>query len=64
MYSLYRFSDKTKNNWEERDEFEKVPGKYDLLHMDYSDDKDTTDSKPKDDESKDPPKKVGMNFYL
>lgn len=29
--------DKTKNLWEERDDFEKVPGKYDMLHMDYSD---------------------------
>ena len=33
--SFYRFSDKTKNNWEDRNSFEKVQGKYDLLKMDY-----------------------------
>ncbi|KAK2498914.1 hypothetical protein MC885_003942 [Smutsia gigantea] len=31
-----KFHDKTKNNWEDRERFEKVPGKYDLLQMDYS----------------------------
>ena len=30
-----RFSDKTKNDWDDRDNFEKVQGKYDLLKMDY-----------------------------
>ncbi|XP_018018963.1 poly [ADP-ribose] polymerase 2 isoform X2 [Hyalella azteca] len=32
-----KFRDKTRNDWHARSEFEKVPGKYDLLHMDYSD---------------------------
>ncbi|KAF2349553.1 Poly(ADP-ribose) polymerase regulatory domain [Trinorchestia longiramus] len=32
-----KFRDKTRNEWSCRDCFEKVPGKYDLLHMDYSD---------------------------
>uniref|UniRef100_A0A2P2HY51 Poly [ADP-ribose] polymerase n=1 Tax=Hirondellea gigas TaxID=1518452 RepID=A0A2P2HY51_9CRUS len=31
-----KFSDKTRNDWDCRDEFEKVQGKYDLLHLDYS----------------------------
>ncbi|XP_050773804.1 poly [ADP-ribose] polymerase 2 isoform X6 [Gopherus flavomarginatus] len=29
-----KFLDKTKNHWAERGNFQKVPGKYDLLHMD------------------------------
>ncbi|XP_062061525.1 poly [ADP-ribose] polymerase 2 isoform X2 [Lepus europaeus] len=31
-----KFFDKTKNNWEDREKFEKVPGKYDMLQMDYA----------------------------
>lgn len=31
-----KFLDKTKNEWENRDLFDKVPGKYDLVFMDYS----------------------------
>ncbi|XP_044137189.1 poly [ADP-ribose] polymerase 2-like [Bufo gargarizans] len=31
-----RFFDKTKNLWTERDDFEKVPGKYDFLRLDYN----------------------------
>ena len=31
----YRFSDKTVNQWEDRNNFVKSPGKYDLLSMDY-----------------------------
>lgn len=31
-----KFKDKTKNNWEERDEFVKFSGKYDLVILDYS----------------------------
>ncbi|XP_023559896.1 poly [ADP-ribose] polymerase 2 isoform X2 [Octodon degus] len=31
-----KFLDKTKNNWEDRERFVKVPGKYDMLQMDYS----------------------------
>ena len=36
IFKSFRFSDKTKNDWDSRDCFEKVPGKYDLLAMDYS----------------------------
>jgi len=48
LWSL-RFSDKTKNTWEDRHNFEKVPGKYDLLIMDYNADqegKDAVDAAP------------------
>ncbi|KAM7379697.1 hypothetical protein PAMP_005231 [Pampus punctatissimus] len=31
-----KFLDKTKNEWEDRENFEKVPGKYDMVFMDYS----------------------------
>uniref|UniRef100_A0A8C7ES47 Poly [ADP-ribose] polymerase n=1 Tax=Neovison vison TaxID=452646 RepID=A0A8C7ES47_NEOVI len=31
-----KFLDKTKNNWEDREKFKKVPGKYDMLEMDYT----------------------------
>ncbi|XP_069044736.1 poly [ADP-ribose] polymerase 2 isoform X2 [Lepisosteus oculatus] len=31
-----KFFDKTKNEWEDRSRFEKVAGKYDIVHMDYS----------------------------
>ncbi|XP_007241737.2 poly [ADP-ribose] polymerase 2 isoform X2 [Astyanax mexicanus] len=31
-----KFLDKTKNEWEDRANFEKVPGKYDLVFMDYT----------------------------
>ncbi|XP_068248872.1 poly [ADP-ribose] polymerase 2-like isoform X2 [Palaemon carinicauda] len=40
---MKKFSDKTRNDWDSRDSFEKVPGKYDLLAMDYSKE-DQTDS--------------------
>ena len=40
----YRFSDKTKNDWEDRHNFQKVPGKYDLLIMDYNADEEEKDS--------------------
>ena len=33
---LFRFSDKTRNDWANRKKFVKVAGKYDLLEMDYS----------------------------
>lgn len=33
---LLRFFDKTKNEWTHRANFEKVPGKYDMVFMDYS----------------------------
>uniref|UniRef100_UPI00358E448D poly [ADP-ribose] polymerase 2 n=1 Tax=Myxine glutinosa TaxID=7769 RepID=UPI00358E448D len=31
-----KFSDKTNNEWEKRSNFKKVPGKYDLVQVDYS----------------------------
>ncbi|CAF92030.1 unnamed protein product, partial [Tetraodon nigroviridis] len=31
-----KFFDKTKNEWERKDQFEKVAGKYDMVFMDYS----------------------------
>ncbi|XP_062386566.1 poly [ADP-ribose] polymerase 2 [Sardina pilchardus] len=31
-----KFLDKTKNDWESRATFEKIPGKYDMIFMDYS----------------------------
>uniref|UniRef100_A0A8C6RVR9 Poly [ADP-ribose] polymerase n=1 Tax=Nannospalax galili TaxID=1026970 RepID=A0A8C6RVR9_NANGA len=31
-----KFLDKTKNSWEDREKFEKVPGKYDMIQMDYA----------------------------
>ena len=40
----FRFSDKTKNSWEDRHNFEKVPGKYDLLIMDYNAEKEEADA--------------------
>ena len=33
---LTRFSDKTRNDWYDRDNFVKVQGKYDLVAIDYS----------------------------
>ena len=35
LLPCFRFSDKTRNDWEDRENFSKVEGKYDLLHMDY-----------------------------
>ena len=34
--TVYRFSDKTHNEWEDRAAFVKHEGKYDLLAMDYT----------------------------
>ncbi|KAK7114291.1 hypothetical protein V1264_000374 [Littorina saxatilis] len=31
-----KFQDKTKNDWSQKDSFVKVPGKYDMVHLDYS----------------------------
>lgn len=40
-----KFKDKTKNDWYQRKDFEKVPGKYDLLAIDYgAKGEDETDS--------------------
>ena len=38
-----KFSDKTKNKWEDRAEFTPVAGKYTLLEMDDDDDDDDDD---------------------
>ena len=35
-----KFSDKTRNSWDERHDFVKVPGKYDLVQADVNDDSD------------------------
>ena len=43
MWLIFRFTDKTKNDWEDRHNFQKVPGKYDLLIMDYNADKEEKD---------------------
>ncbi|KAM6918660.1 poly [ADP-ribose] polymerase 2 [Xenentodon cancila] len=47
-----KFFDKTKNEWEHRDGFEKVDGKYDMVFMDYStneteENQTTVDAAPK-----------------
>ena len=47
-----KFQEKTQNRWEERDQFAKVAGKYDLVRMDYSNSNtanttDEVDTKPK-----------------
>lgn len=35
---FHRFFDKTKNEWEHRENFMKITGKYDIVLMDYSTD--------------------------
>lgn len=35
LFLPLRFLDKTKNEWDKRANFQKVTGKYDLLHLDY-----------------------------
>uniref|UniRef100_UPI0037E9767C poly [ADP-ribose] polymerase 2 n=1 Tax=Semicossyphus pulcher TaxID=241346 RepID=UPI0037E9767C len=52
-----KFLDKTKNEWEDRVSFEKVPGKYDMVFMDYStnekeESQDTVDAAPQKKTSK------------
>lgn len=34
---MYRFKDKTVNNWANRENFKAAPGKYTLLKMEYED---------------------------
>ncbi len=68
-----KFTDKTKNDWDERADFEKVAGKYDLVHMDYdgeddddggkgdsapAKDKGEKSKKAKKEEEKEEPKKI------
>lgn len=57
-----RFHDKTKNDWDLRECFEKVPGKYDLLKMDYSGTPDEVDTKK--DQEKLPKKKVFIFIFF
>ncbi|KAL2097172.1 hypothetical protein ACEWY4_006379 [Coilia grayii] len=52
-----KFSDKTKNEWESRATFEKVPGKYDMIFMDYST-KDKEEAKVEDETDASAHKKV------
>ena len=33
---MFRFSDKTKNDWSGRKKFAKVAGKYDMVKLDYT----------------------------
>ena len=35
IFNSDRFYDKTHNDWDDKESFVKVPGKYDLLEMDY-----------------------------
>ncbi|KAM9323443.1 poly [ADP-ribose] polymerase 2 [Pholidichthys leucotaenia] len=55
-----KFLDKTKNEWEDRENFEKVQGKYDMVFMDYSsnekESETTVDAAPKKKTSKLDPK--------
>ncbi|XP_021354296.1 poly [ADP-ribose] polymerase 2-like isoform X2 [Mizuhopecten yessoensis] len=62
-----KFTDKTRNNWAERDNFEKVPGKYDLLKMDYGaeggmDEMDAGPSGSVDSDVKCPPSKLDQRL--
>ncbi|KAK0404704.1 hypothetical protein QR680_017585 [Steinernema hermaphroditum] len=52
-----KFFDKTRNDWGSRDDFEKVPGKYDLIKMDYAtanNDKENEEKSKKDVVESDP----------
>jgi len=46
-----KFRDKTRNEWEDRENFEKVAGKYDLVHMDHN--QEEVDNLVKKEEEKD-----------
>lgn len=61
---MKKFFDKTKNDWNERDDFEKVNGKYDWVKMDYSaDEVDNKGEKNKDKKNK-KPEKEKVNYLL
>ena len=49
-----KFKDKTKNNWDERDDFVKYPGKYDLVILDYSAKKDEDETVETEEVKKEP----------
>ncbi|KAM8961706.1 poly [ADP-ribose] polymerase 2 [Pelodytes ibericus] len=52
-----KFFDKTKNEWSERGDFEKVAGKYDMLQMDYNSTTEAEEEKVvKEEKMPDPPK--------
>ncbi|KAK3890663.1 hypothetical protein Pcinc_005397 [Petrolisthes cinctipes] len=55
---MKKFSDKTKNDWDMRDLFEKVPGKYDMLSMDYSKGEDMPDTAEAAKKSQEKSKKI------
>ena len=52
-----KFVDKTGNEWDERDQFEKYPGKYDLVHKDYAADAASKENADNDDETETKEKK-------
>ncbi|XP_066963757.1 poly [ADP-ribose] polymerase 2-like isoform X2 [Macrobrachium rosenbergii] len=61
---MKKFNDKTRNDWNMRDCFEKQPGKYDLLEMDYSRE-DKTDSAIKaNDKIKEERKKIECTLEI
>ncbi|KAI0225557.1 Poly [ADP-ribose] polymerase 2 [Lamellibrachia satsuma] len=41
-----KFSDKTKNDWSTRNKFEKIPGKYDMVKLDYATENSVEQKKP------------------
>lgn len=43
-----KFFDKTKNEWDDKDNFEKVPGKYDIVDKDYAAGDEDDDDNDKD----------------
>ncbi|XP_028834041.1 poly [ADP-ribose] polymerase 2 isoform X2 [Denticeps clupeoides] len=49
-----KFFDKTKNEWEGRATFEKVPGKYDMVYMDYSTNDKEEEAEKSGDKASDP----------
>lgn len=46
---LFRFYDKTLNEWDCRDGFKKVDGKYDLVHLDYGTETQNQNAAPQPD---------------
>ncbi|XP_048742265.2 poly [ADP-ribose] polymerase 2-like [Ostrea edulis] len=61
-----KFKDKTKNDWYQRKTFEKVPGKYDLLAIDYGakgeDETDAVKLKKEDSDVKVPDSKIDQKI--
>ncbi|KAI8917773.1 poly polymerase catalytic domain-containing protein [Powellomyces hirtus] len=56
-----KFHDKTRNQWEDRDNFEKVPGKYFLIEREFGDDPEDEDEDTKPADAKPiPPSKLAQ----